>query len=280
VTKQQKRNITPFVKRLYLAYFKMKLGDQDKKFAPHVVCKTCAKNLRQWSTGLRESMPFGIPMVWCEQKNHYDDCYFCLCKITGFNKRNKEAIIYPNLESAIRPVSHGPDVPIPTPPTTLPDSGTGTSSTPSTEDEQNFPPDLQDKNPHPLSQAQLNDLVRDLGLSKEKSELLGSRLKENNLLGPGTLFSWYRHREQEFTQYFVKEGELVYCCDISGLITRLGAAYESNDWRLFIDSSKRSLKGVLLHNGNKLSSVPITHSMSFKEKYEDLGTVLEKNTLQ
>jgi hypothetical protein len=31
VIKKQKTNITPFVKHLYFAYFKIKLGDQNKK---------------------------------------------------------------------------------------------------------------------------------------------------------------------------------------------------------------------------------------------------------
>ena len=33
-----------------------------------------------------------------------------------------------------------------------------------------------------FSQFELNDLVRDLGLSKESAEVLASRLKEKNLL--------------------------------------------------------------------------------------------------
>jgi hypothetical protein len=37
VIKKQKRNTTPLVKNLYLAYFKMKFGDQDKKWDPQVV---------------------------------------------------------------------------------------------------------------------------------------------------------------------------------------------------------------------------------------------------
>ena len=171
-------------------------------------------------------MPFGVPMVLLEQQNHFNDCYFCLCKITGFNKKNKAGIIYPNLPSAMRPVPHGPDVPIPSPCMVLPESSTSTSDTSSAEDDLNLSPDLEDDNPHPLSQSELNDLVRDLGLIKEKSELLGSRLKENNLLGPGTTFYWYRS-EEELKKYFVKEGELVYCCDIPNLIGRLGTAYES-----------------------------------------------------
>jgi hypothetical protein len=48
VIKKQKINITPCVKSLYFAYFRITLGDQDKQRAPHVVCKICAQNLRQW----------------------------------------------------------------------------------------------------------------------------------------------------------------------------------------------------------------------------------------
>jgi len=52
--------------------------------------------------------------------------------------------------------------------------------------------------------------------------------------------------------------------------------YVPKDWRLFIDSSKRSLKCVLLHNGNQFVSVPLAHSTTLKEKYEVVMYVLEK----
>lgn len=39
--------------------------------------------------------------------------------------------------------------------------------------------------------------------------------------------------------------------------------------RLFIDSSKRSVKGVLLNNGNVLPSIPVADSVIFKESYEN-----------
>ena len=39
-----------------------------------------------------------------------------------------------------------------------------------------------------------------------------------------------------------------------------------NDWQLFLDSSKRSLKRVLLHNGNVYRAVPIGHSVYFIER--------------
>ena len=40
-------SIIPFVKKCYHAYFGMKLGDQDRSFAPHICCKTCVENLRR-----------------------------------------------------------------------------------------------------------------------------------------------------------------------------------------------------------------------------------------
>ena len=62
-----------------------------------------------------------------------------------------------------------------------------------------------------------------------------------------------------------------------GLLECLGIKiYDPNQWRLFIDSSKRSLKCVLLHNGNKYGSVPLAHSTTMKEKYEEIMLVLEK----
>ena len=53
-------------------------------------------------------------------------------------------------------------------------------------------------------------------------------------------------------------------------------SYDSKEWRLFIDSSKRSLKCVLLHNGNKFAAVPIGHSTSLKEQYQNVKLVLDK----
>lgn len=52
--------------------------------------------------------------------------------------------------------------------------------------------------------------------------------------------------------------------------------YKPEDWRLFTDSSKESLKAVLLHNGNKFAAVPIVHSTIIKESYESFKFLLEK----
>ena len=44
---KQRQEITDFVKKAYLAYFGVKVRDQDKNWASHQVCRTCVENLRQ-----------------------------------------------------------------------------------------------------------------------------------------------------------------------------------------------------------------------------------------
>jgi phosphoglycolate phosphatase-like HAD superfamily hydrolase len=127
-----------------------------------------------------------------------------------------------------------------------------------------------------FTQSKLNDLIRELQLTKQKSELLSSRLCEKNMLASGVKFSWYRNREKEFRKYYAQEDQLVFCTDIRNLLHQLEEKeYDPSTWRLFIDSSKRSLKAVLLHNSNVLASIPLAHSTKLSESYETLKLVLE-----
>ena len=50
--------------------------------------------------------------------------------------------------------------------------------------------------------------------------------------------------------------------------------YSPVEWRLFIDSSSKSLKAVLLNIGNKIASVPVAHSVQFTENYENMKLLL------
>ena len=68
---------------------------------------------------------------------------------------------------------------------------------------------------------------------------------------------------------------LCYCTDIQGLFQEIGIVYSAWDWRLFIDSSKLSLKAVLVQNGNVYPSIPIAHSVWMKEDRESVKILLE-----
>jgi len=128
-----------------------------------------------------------------------------------------------------------------------------------------------------FDQNELSDLIRDLNLSKDSSELLASRLKEKNVLQPGTKITFYRRREKDLLPFFTKENNLVFCNDIGNLLKKTGLSeYNPSEWRLFIDSLKRRLKCVLLNNGNKYGSIPIGHSNMMKEEYKAVSLVLEK----
>ena len=115
-----------------------------------------------------------------------------------------------------------------------------------------------------------------MNLSEESVQLLGSRLREKHLLAPGTTFYWYREREEEFTFLFTfdRASLLVYCNIIAGLIEFLGLKCDAMEWRLFIDSSNRTLMAVLLNNGNKFSSIPVRHSVVMKESHKSMELLL------
>ena len=102
--KENRFNVRDFTKRAYEAYFGMKLGDQDKQWAPSKVCKNCTDTLRLWPQSKVKAMRFGVPMVWRNPKNHHDDCYFCMVDMSGWNRHKKNLWYYPDLESARRPV--------------------------------------------------------------------------------------------------------------------------------------------------------------------------------
>jgi len=170
-----RKSVTSFIRLAYHAYFGIKLGDQDKAWAPHIVCKACTETLRGWTNGKR-SLKFGIPMVWREPTNHVTDCYFCAVDVTGINRKNRGSLKYPDLQSARRPVAHCDEIPVPIC-GELPDiSDEDVSSVEEHEEEAEVV--FEDDARHPFSQNELNDLVRDLSLSKDSAELLASRLKD------------------------------------------------------------------------------------------------------
>ena len=59
----------------YLHYFGMPVGDQDKRWATHVICDYCRRTLKGWLRGEKRAMRFAISRIWREPSNHYTDCY-------------------------------------------------------------------------------------------------------------------------------------------------------------------------------------------------------------
>jgi len=80
---------------------------------------------------------------------------------------------------------------------------------------------------------------------------------------------------EDLVQFFKMERGFVSCTGIDGLMKTLNINHIPLDWRLFIDSSKFSLKAVLLHNGKTQHSIPVGHSVHNKESYENKKILME-----
>ena len=104
--------------------------------------------------------------------------------------------------------------------------------------------------PQLFDQKGLNYLIRDLNLFHNETEILGSKLKERHLLEKNVKISLYRNREKDLITYFSSQNAFIYCNDVDGLMRAIGHKHKPENWRLFIDTNKLSLKSVLLRNGN------------------------------
>ena len=115
--------------------------------------------------------------------NHVDYCYLLSVNVTGVNKKKRKSLRYKSFPSAIRPVAHSADIPIPEF-KKLPDLSTDELSDEEQRDyKELIDVDDDDKDlacsstPLLFDQQNLSDLIRDLSLSKESFKVLASRLK-------------------------------------------------------------------------------------------------------
>jgi hypothetical protein len=110
-----------------------------------------------------------------------------MVNVTSYNKKNKKGIKYPNLLSAIRPVPHGPDLPVPSPPVNL--SGESESSSLQSDTEEiYFEQHQYDRPIDKFTQFELNDLIRELQPTKEKSDYSAQGYAKRTCWHPGLNF--------------------------------------------------------------------------------------------
>ncbi|CAK8675311.1 unnamed protein product [Clavelina lepadiformis] len=90
------------------------------------------------------------------------------------------------------------------------------------------------------------------------------------------LFKCFIQKCLEFSVYFEVFEDLCFCKDVEGLFGAVGIDHDPTQWWRFIDSSTKSLKAVLLHNGNIYPSIPLAYSLQMKEDYENVKQLLIK----
>lgn len=257
--------LTPALIAAYESYFNRPVENQSENWVPHTCCMRCAVILRESSHGKPRSLPFSVPALWTKPENHHNDCYFCRCKFTGFGKDYCDKVVYPRVDSVKQPAKHAIVVS-----QCAGELSAGELDNETDEDSREDPShslyEPTDSESKYISQPRLNDIARDLGLSKDQSELLASRLQELKLLDSSARVSYFRTRNSVFCQFFAESESVCYCCDIPGLFDAVGCAFDPADWRLFTDGSKYSLKAALVHNGNALPSLPVAYSAQLSER--------------
>jgi len=91
-----------------------------------------------------------------------------------------------------------------------------------------------DSSNHKITEGELNDLITDLKLPKNKAELLAPRLQQWNLLHHSAKVTTFSTRNQEFEQFFKTAGYFPYCKNTDGLMDAMHMRHSPEQWRLFI----------------------------------------------
>lgn len=228
-------------------------------------------------------MRFGIPMRWLDPGEHYDaTCYVCQNSgIFSLNRYRRNSFVYKAVPSAMLPVPHSDELPVPVLRLRSPSQHLGATTCNDNETfscaGSDYVGDEAGPSPILMSQDHLNALARKLGLSKNKSEILASDLKSLHLLERGVNVTSFRKHQDVFLPYFsVNEpNNFAFCNDIKGLMSAMNIEYNPEEWRIFIDSSKKSLKAVLLYYDNTIKPVPIAYGIDTKESYDSIKFILD-----
>ena len=100
--KPWRQNFALLIKKFYELYFGC---------VPHICCVTCVRLLTRWMN-VSHQMPFAIPMVWREPKDHTSDCYISLTNKTEITSKSKHTVKYPDFPFAVRFVPHSEELPV------------------------------------------------------------------------------------------------------------------------------------------------------------------------
>lgn len=112
---------------------------------------------------------------------------------------------YQSVPSASIPAPHSDAVPIPKQPSpgifSLVSGPSGATDF-TDENDPTYVPDVEDNEPKPLSQIEMDYIVAKLGLSQRSAEFLTSLLKHRKLLQKTVKVTSYRQRQAEFQRFF------------------------------------------------------------------------------
>lgn len=287
VQKRYKKTSLGLSKNFKNAYKKCyKKNIVQNKWVPNSVCIMCFKNVNGFAVGNQKFLRYEAPVIWTNpgRKHVPENCYACKNTTRGMNAKKAKTFQYQAVPSVQLPKISSMDTSL--------QLETQRSARDANEDpelmscESVESENFSEYSPGPsysrrcqilISQARLDFMVSKLELSQRKSEELAKMLNEQNLLMPDVKVSGFRKRQTHLQKNFTVDEpkKMAYCQDTKKLMEQMHISYDSAEWRLFIDSSKQSLKAVLLHKSNKKPSIPIAYSMDTKESYEKMELILK-----
>ena len=97
-----------------------------------------------------------------------------------------------------------------------------------------------------------------------------------DLLHQNTKVCFHSGHHEEFKDFFSQEDGVVFCNHVCSIMEVLGHEYNTDQWCLFIDSSKVSLQSVLFRDRNTFPSIPLAHAANMKESSESMKLLLGK----
>lgn len=277
-----RKDFSPLLESLYSMYFGLTLY-KNVSWAPNKVCAVCRNALWAWYREKRKKMPFKVPVIWENPGPHHPaDCYVCCNNVFGLNRRGRNGFTYCSVPSAILPVPFGPNEdgpkkPSPTVIESLIMPSTSENIQDCDDDVTYQPSELLSEQKQSVPKSTMDKIVRKLHLTQRGAETLARELKKAKVLDKNVKVTGYRFREEPFLPYFrvSDDNKYAFCHDIIGVMTARGIEYDSNQWRLFIDSSKSALKGVLLFHDNSLKPIPIFYAVEMAETYASMKFIFE-----
>lgn len=206
-------------------------------YEPEILCISCRIALQKPD----KFKLFSKPMIWHYQTYHKpNDCYFCQTDLVGHSFKTRNNILYANVSTVTFPNFEVDnciknEITINEPDLNIDENVL---------DEKQFVPNkYRSSERHLVAKADFEDLIRDLNLTSRQQELLGSRLKQWNLVENDFVITTCRKPDLELKECFKSDNDntnFVYCNNVPQLFRGLHHNYNSNEWRLFIDGSTKS----------------------------------------
>lgn len=293
--KNYTNNITETVIQKYEAFYRI-CFTPNLWYTPEIICDYCYRSLLAHQKDKRHTMKYVRPTIWLSVIEHNRSCYFCSSmpsKHVGFRWETREQINYAH-SSCVQPAKIRNEI-FNAAPGEMPDDidfdneigfpvseslaiTSEATSTEATTSEFVVPQPRSSvpKVPHLITQKDFYDVVRESKTSQRSALIWASRLQQWNLVAPGfkVTATLKRQHADEFDKCFSihEETGIAYCNDVEALFGKLDHPHDPSEWRLFLDSSVSSFKGVLIRIGNKYPSMPVIYGTKDKTK-EDYSTL-------